>query len=230
MGLYQAKRAFNNIPLGFGVRGSIKQLVTYRLRRGNGYYSSKLGELYQDKYGYFIPLSITNTESEPYRKQLKAANLYWKYTLSDSDKAEYNRRAHAFKGLCGNSLFLREAMKGIFSMFVNRGDPSSFDFTLSDFIADDDWHELNLSAVIPTSAHAVLVELEVKATAAGREIIFKNYGNTNAYNIAVGKTQVPNISHIREFTMPVDSDRKMEYFADSAGFSVLNFTVKGWWS
>jgi len=230
MGLYQTKRAFNNVPLGFEVRGSIQKAVTYRVRRGNGYYSSIAGRIYQDKYTYSVPASITNTQSEPYRRQLRAANAYWKYTLTADEKSEYNLRALPYKGLCGNTLFLREAMKGVFSMFVNRGDPASWDFALGAFTTDETWRELDLSSIIPTSAHAVLLEIEVRANAANKEIIFKPYGHDNAYNIAVSKTTVANIAYTRECTVPVDSTRKLLYWGENATFDIINLGVKGWWS
>ena len=53
------KKSIGRIPLGLTVRGTIRKsagdtstAVTFRSRRGNGYYGSILGHIYQDKYKY----------------------------------------------------------------------------------------------------------------------------------------------------------------------------------
>ena len=71
-------RKYSGALLGGWIRGTIKgngistSTKIFRVRRGNGSYGAAAGKKYQDKYDYFIPDSINNSESNPFRQQ-------WKY-------------------------------------------------------------------------------------------------------------------------------------------------------
>ena len=106
-----AKKMFGNIPLGFRVRRDIGRLIIYRVRRGNGYYNSTLGELYQDKYPYFIPASIRNIEGQPARDALSAAVSNWKIVLTQTERDGYNKRAMIKGNLSGFNLYVGEYIK-----------------------------------------------------------------------------------------------------------------------
>ncbi len=107
-----ANRSYQNIIIGSEVRRSIAGTTTYRVRRGNGYYGSVLGEKYQDKFGLVIPSSINNVESAAYRTLLSNAVAYWKNTLSESEKKEYNRQASHGLQMSGYNLFVRKVILG----------------------------------------------------------------------------------------------------------------------
>lgn len=111
MATLHEKRQYQNVLVGFGVRRSIGLDKTYRVRRGNGHYGSIAGEIYQDKYTYFVPGSINNPESAGWRTLFKEAVEYWKNTLTDEEKNSYNRRAHHGLQMSGYNLFIREYMK-----------------------------------------------------------------------------------------------------------------------
>lgn len=224
------KRSFAGIPLGLWVRRQIAKQVIFRVRRGNGHRGAILGKAYQDKYKYFVPASINNAASEPYRIQWAAAIDYWQNILTTEEKQAYNERAtHGFH-MSGYNLFIREAMKGEIEMFVNRGDPASFDFTVANFTTDNTWRELNLSAIIPTTARAVLLELNPATSASGKEFIFRSYGNTNTINHTGVVTKItPGIQH-KTCIVAVDANRKIEYKAVVATWNTLDLVVRGWWT
>jgi hypothetical protein len=116
MATLHEKRQYLGVLVGAGIRKSIGQTSTYRMRRGNGYYGSIDGEIYQDKYTYFVPGSINNVESAAYRTLLTNAVAYWKNTLSAAQKKEYNRRATHGLRMSGYNLFIREVILGIFTI------------------------------------------------------------------------------------------------------------------
>lgn len=87
------KRAFGRTVLGICVRGQIGKNRIFRARRGNGYYGSILGELYHERYGYFVPSSINNPEGQAARDALAQAVFNWKNVLDEATKNEYNREA-----------------------------------------------------------------------------------------------------------------------------------------
>ncbi len=91
---------FDGIPVGLEVRGQIGKQDIFRIRRGNGYSGSTVGKKYQDKYDYFVPSSIMNTEGETSRQAFAAAVLNW-HNLSDAEKTKYNATATRRGGLTG---------------------------------------------------------------------------------------------------------------------------------
>lgn len=106
------KQTYGSALVGCGIQGTIEDTTTYRLRRGNGHYNSKLGVLYQDKFNRVVPSSINNREGEPYRVLLKAAVAYWQNTLTAGEKAKYNRLAAHIQHLSGYNLFIKRVIKG----------------------------------------------------------------------------------------------------------------------
>jgi len=106
------KRTYGTALIGCGVQRTIAKTTAYRLRRGNGQYGAKKGELYQDKFTRVVPSSINNPQGEPYRGLLTNAVGYWKNTLSAAEKKEYNRLAGHIQHLSGYNLFVGRVIKG----------------------------------------------------------------------------------------------------------------------
>lgn len=217
-------------PLGMMIRGSIHDLRIFRIRPGNGFYGSIEGQLYQDQYNYFIPSSINNAESEPYRVQLKAAVKVWQTVLSIEEKIQYNNRANLIRGLSGYNLLIREAMKGIYSMYVDRGDPANYDFDKTDLTTDGAWHELDLSAIITEQAKAVLIAVATKGGATGWNIVLKKNGNSNNINHASVQTKLVATTENGSIIVSPDIDRKIEYRIDNQAWTLIKMGVRGWWT
>lgn len=90
------------------MRGSINNEFIYRVRPGNGHYSSIEGEVYQDKYTYFVPGSINNPEGADARTALAAAVLNWQ-GLPLATKKVYNTRARKNGNvMSGYNLYIKE--------------------------------------------------------------------------------------------------------------------------
>lgn len=105
-------RLFNGTPVGTWIRRDICTTWIYRVRHGNGYYGSKLGERIQDKYPYFVPRSICNPEGQASRDTFAAAVLGWQ-ALSDEDKAWWNKEVQRLRlWMTGFNLYISRAMKG----------------------------------------------------------------------------------------------------------------------
>lgn len=224
------KRTYAGIPLGVTVRRQIGHEYIFRVRRGNGHQGAKLGVTYQDKYAYVVPDSIANAEGEPARANLRAAVDYWKNILTDEQKATYNARVSKLKGLSGYNLFIREALKGEFSMFVDRGDPSGYDFDKDDLTLDGAWHDLDLSAIVPSTARAVLIAGHVEGVGADWAIQFKKYGQSNDINHGGMETLRAGVERHRSAIVATDNNRKIQYKADNESWDALDLTVRGWWT
>lgn len=112
--------------------------------------------------------------------------------------------------------------------FVDRGDPATWDWTLANFTADDDWHTLDCSSIVPEGAIAILIRASIAADTAGRYFGFRKHGNVNAYNTAGLRTQVANIYIDNYVLVFCDSDRKLDYMGTSDGWSAISVVIGGW--
>ena len=222
-------QCYDNVFIGYGIRGSIGGTTTYRLRRGNGYYDSILGHIYQDKFALVVPGSINNPESEPYRANFRAAVVHWQHALSDAEKKEYNRRTGHGLQMSGYNLFIREALKGKVPMYVDRGDPAAYDFEIGDFTQDNAWHNLDLSAIIPLSAKAILMDWDYNNSATNRHIELRKNGQTNNKNHAEVHSYVAAQDDHAVMIVSPDGNRIVEYKVSTAGWSAIAMTIRGWW-
>jgi len=104
-------RLFEGIPVGLWIRGSICHTWIWRIRRGNGFYDTRVGELIQDKYPYFVPRSIKNLEGQHARDVFAAAVAAWQ-ALAEAVKAEWNTKVKDMRlVMSGFNLYIRTYMK-----------------------------------------------------------------------------------------------------------------------
>ncbi len=223
------KISYQGVIIGVAVRRSIAGTTTYRVRRGNGFYGSLVGEYIQDKFALVVPSSINNIQSEPYRAQWKAAVHHWKYALSTVEKKEYNRRATSGLQMSGYNLFMREAMLGKVEMYVDRGDPANYDFEIGDFTQDNAWHTLSLAALIPLSAKAVLLDADFNNNTANRHIALRKNGQTYEKNHSEVHTRIAAQDDHALMVVSPDGNRLIEYKVATAGWQTIAMTVRGWW-
>lgn len=223
-------RTYSGIIIGVGIRGSIANTRIFRVRRGNGFYNALLGTRYQDQYDYFVPASINNTQSEPYRRQWIAAVHKWKYDLTNSEKEAYNRHAHKGLRMSGYNLFMRKAMKGLVEMFVDRGDPAAYDKAKTDLTLNSTWQTLDLSSIVPAGAKAVLLKTQLQSAAAGDAIRYRQNGNSNEINTCGCESLRANVARTRLGIISIDANRVLEYNADNIAWTTLNIVVRGWWT
>jgi len=113
--------------------------------------------------------------------------------------------------------------------FVDRGDPSSADFTQATIYMDGAAHDLNLSNIIPLGAKAVLFRVSLNDDETGTLLYFYKKGNTNSFNISVIRTIVAGLWHDRDGIVAVSSDRKISYYGSNRVVDGITFVVKGWW-
>lgn len=230
MATLHEKRQYLGVLVGNGIRRSIAGTVTYQVRRGNGFYGAIDGEIYQDKKILVVPSSINNTQSEPYRRQWIAAVHKWIYDLTAAQKNSYQRRASHGLQMSGYNLFMREAMKGLIEMYVDRGDPAAYDYAKEDLTLDGAWHDLDLSAIVPAGAKAVLLIGHVQGNAVDWEIIFRKNSQTNEINHGGMETLRANIERCRIMIVACDANRVIEYKADNQAWDNLDLAVRGWWT
>jgi len=101
-------RLYEGIPVGIRVRRSIAKRFIFRVRRGNGYYGSVAGFIYQDKMSYFVPPSTSNTKGEAARQAFASAVYNWRSVLTEEEKIEWNRKGQIYDNIPGYNLYIRE--------------------------------------------------------------------------------------------------------------------------
>ena len=111
--------------------------------------------------------------------------------------------------------------------YIKRGDPSVYDFTKEDFITDLQWHDLDLSNVVPEGTKLVRMKIKMVSSSLGG-ISFREKGNINEINQATIKIQVSNIYYYEEFDVNCDSNRKIEYLASDVPWTVIDIIIRGW--
>jgi len=112
--------------------------------------------------------------------------------------------------------------------YVNRGDPSTWDFTVSNFTRDGALHDLDLSSIVPAGAVAVVAKVQIIASASAKTFLLGPNGNVNTYNSAGVTTQVANIGIYGNFLVKLDAGRIVHYYATDTNITSINFIVCGW--
>jgi len=112
--------------------------------------------------------------------------------------------------------------------WVDRGDPSAYDFTAGDFTQDNNWYDLDLSSIVPAGAVAVLLRVGMQDATTDTQVSFRKNGNSNVYNAGVFKTVEANIDISGELMVFCDTNRVIEYRV-SQSLTALNVLVMGWY-
>lgn len=113
--------------------------------------------------------------------------------------------------------------------YFDRGDPTAYDFKVTDLFCDDTWRNLDLSAIVPANAKAVALVVRLEDNLVGKRIRFRKKGNTDVYNDSEVRTQVANIPMPADVIVAVDTDRKIQYRTDNTSFTRIDIVIKGWW-
>ena len=112
--------------------------------------------------------------------------------------------------------------------FVDRGDPSAVDFTLTP--ADTDWHDLNMSSVVTVGTSAAALRVHLSASTAGRELKLRENDNSNEINIFYGKAYTANTDWYFDTIVACDANATIEYkFTNPGTWTTATLTVIGWW-
>lgn len=104
------KNSYDGISLGNWVRKQLEKVVIFRVQRSNGNYGGNVGELYQHRYPYFIPVTIMHPNGDASRATFADAVGAWK-VLPAAGKAAFNFRATHREKMTGFNLFISEYMK-----------------------------------------------------------------------------------------------------------------------
>ena len=112
--------------------------------------------------------------------------------------------------------------------YIDRGDPTAVDFQVANLTTDGNWHELDLSAIIPTTAKVVFLKVQVTDGSSGMYFEIRKKGNSNNINTFQIRTQVNYTTIDAGMHVPVGTDGIIEYRTTNNQFLSIYITVKGW--
>lgn len=119
---------------------------------------------------------------------------------------------------------------GAIHQYVDRGDPSAWDFQIGDLTTDGTWRDLDLSSIVPSGAVAVHLYVLVQDDSANKNIKFRKNGNANNYNVSTVRSIVANQNSQQDIIVSCDSNRIVEYKASNTSWTQIIILVKGWWT
>lgn len=117
--------------------------------------------------------------------------------------------------------------------YVNRGDVAAYDWSeVGDkavFNTDGNWHELDLSSIIPIGTVLVHFRLAIRDDVADNEFSLRTDNYVNVMNIDAAKTYAANVSNKQSLLVAPTSNRKIEYRGTNVAFIYIHLTIAGWW-
>ena len=121
------------------------------------------------------------------------------------------------------------AIAAIGGVLVDRGDPAIVDFSVGDLTTDGNWHDLDLSAIVPVGTKAVHLRIQASDDVPDRSFHLRKKGSSNNLNSAQLRTQVANVSVHNDCVVSCDSNRVIEYKAANTVWTTLYVIVRGWY-
>jgi len=112
--------------------------------------------------------------------------------------------------------------------FVNRGDPTEPDFDKFDLTSDDDWHDLDLSGIVPVGVSAVLFRAYIRSGGIGNYFHLRRRGNENNIAIPGFRTQREDNYNDQALICAVDDERFIQYLASNVNWTDLTLIILGW--
>lgn len=112
--------------------------------------------------------------------------------------------------------------------YIDRGDVIGYDFSLPIFTTDGDWHTLSLSAIVPTGAKIVHINLGLESPTSAARAYFRNSAFNSAYNALKSRIQAPNTRYMAEGLITLDANRCLEYELEPTTWTRIDLCVRGW--
>ena len=114
---------------------------------------------------------------------------------------------------------------------IDRGDPAAADFAIGAFTIDGAYHDLDLSAVVPTNARWVYVKIVLLNNADGVNIALRTKSNSNTGNTLTQNTQNANFTVYLDGFIYIDpaNPQTIQYNVVNVGvWTTVSLIVRGW--
>ena len=112
--------------------------------------------------------------------------------------------------------------------FVDRGDPSAWDWTHATLTTDGNWHDLDCSAIVPTGTKVIYFRMYLQDDVAGSYLFLRKKGNSGTYNAAGLRVPAANADIEGNSWVSCNSSRMVQYMASNVAFTVVGLLVRAW--
>lgn len=112
--------------------------------------------------------------------------------------------------------------------YVDRGNLTSWDRMTGAWTKDNNWHDYDLSAIIPVNTKLVFFGVTLQSAAASAMFRVRQNGSTSIYNNCIFEGITANQKTEFNGCMAPDENGVIEYRASVDTFDVLNFYIRGW--
>ena len=112
--------------------------------------------------------------------------------------------------------------------YVDRGDPATPDFDLSDIPDDDIWYDLDMSGIIPVGTAAVVISLYTSSSLAGSTLWFREKGKNNVIEGNGAEVVVANTYVRQNLLLPCNNNRTIQGNRNNLSFTIMEIVVTGW--
>jgi len=109
-----------------------------------------------------------------------------------------------------------------------KADQESYDFVKTDLTTDYQYHDLDLSGIIPAGTTAVLLWGAFKGNTNNVEVCLARAGYSGNYLKGLFIQQVAYIGHGFSAIIPVSPDLKIKYRISNVTYDYINLQVAGW--
>jgi len=113
--------------------------------------------------------------------------------------------------------------------YVDRGDASAWDFTITDFPIIGALTDISFASIVPVGTKRISARVQVTSNAVGRLFSLCKKGYTQGYNMAMITALVANYSFIMDLEIDLDSNRMASYYLSENTFTEISIFVRGWW-
>jgi hypothetical protein len=121
----------------------------------------------------------------------------------------------------------RAIAKAMINNYVYREGAVGYDYEGADFTCDGAWHDLDLSAIVPNTAKAIVLQIVFhNGTTANAECDFRKNGAADDYNNTRLLAQVSPLNFGATIIVPCDENQVIEYYMTANNVTYL--TVAGW--
>ena len=112
--------------------------------------------------------------------------------------------------------------------FVSRGDPEIGGKNLGDLIADDAWHDLDLSAIYGVGMRLLVIQTNIAGGGGPGIVQFKQKGIINDLNVVAILTDV-GYNVIQDVLVQTNASGVIQYMMSSGGtIGGCDLCVRGW--
>jgi len=122
----------------------------------------------------------------------------------------------------------KQLLTEVSGVYVDRGDLSAVDLTVSEGNKNANFHDWDLSSICPAGTKSVLISIFVSCDAAGKNLYLRKNGNSNMYALSGWTTQTTGSNQQFSQWVACDTNRVIEYYVQDTHITNAIFTVMGW--